>query len=146
MLNQYPIAWNFQENCSVAAFLQGLEAKVNEGFRHTDSLASVYDQGLEDSCASFILQKGDMMANISSSFSFCGAAAEIVDMPVNKGSAAENTLDIHVVAGSSDHYRFKLEYDSGLYSRKLIEDYAALLGKFITELQNTEKMVSELLQ
>lgn len=57
MLDQFPIRWDFNEDITAAAFLGGLEARVNEGMQYRKSLDMVYGSGLEDECASFILQK-----------------------------------------------------------------------------------------
>ncbi|ORT99974.1 Non-ribosomal peptide synthetase [Anaerovibrio sp. JC8] len=145
MLIQIPVRYDFDKDISVGYFLEDLERLVAEGFQYRDCLETVYNEGLEDECATFILQKGNIMGNVSGEFPLCGTVAIIQDLPQNKASAVENSLDIHVVCEDDGSYRLKLEYDASRYSEGMMERFATLVDEMIKGLQEKDKSVLELL-
>ena len=145
MLTQIPVRYDFDKDISVGDFLEDLKQRVEEGFQHRDSLETVYDEGLEDECATFILQKGNIMGNVSGEIPLCGTVATIQELPQNKASAVENSLDIHVVCEDDGTYRLKLEYDASRYSEGMMGRFAESVDEMIKGLQDKDKAVLELL-
>ena len=145
MLTQIPVRYDFDKDISVGDFLEDLKQRVEEGFQHRDSLETVYDEGLEDECATFILQKGNIMGNVSGEIPLCGTVATIQELPQNKASAVENSLDIHVVCEDDGTYRLKLEYDASRYSEAMMGRFAESVDEMIKGLQDKDKAVLELL-
>lgn len=145
MLTQIPVRYDFDKDISVGDFLEDLKQRVAEGFQHRDSLETVYNEGLEDDCATFILQKGNIMGNVSGEIPLCGTVATIQELPQNKASAVENSLDIHVVCEDDGTYRLKLEYDASRYSEGMMGRFAESVDEMIKGLQDKDKAVLELL-
>lgn len=145
MLTQIPVRYDFDKDISVGDFLEDLKQRVEEGFQHRDSLETVYNEGLEDDCATFILQKGNIMGNVSGEIPLCGTVATIQELPQNKASAVENSLDIHVVCEDDGTYRLKLEYDASRYSEGMMGRFAESVDEMIKGLRDKDKAVLELL-
>lgn len=145
MLTQIPVRYDFDKDISVGEFLEDLKQRVAEGFQYRDSLDTVYNEGLEDDCATFILQKGNIMGNVSGEIPLCGTVATIQELPQNKASAVENSLDIHVVCEDDGTYRLKLEYDASRYSEGMMSRFAEFVDEMIKGLQENDKPVLELL-
>ena|GEM_PF-110313 len=145
MLTQIPVRYDFDKDIGADDFLEDLKQRVAEGFQYRDSLETVYNEGLEDDCATFILQKGNIMGNVSGEIPLCGTVATIQELPQNKASAVENSLDIHVVCEDDGTYRLKLEYDASRYSEGMMVRFAESVDEMIKGLQDKDKAVLELL-
>lgn len=145
MLIQMPIRYDFHDDISVHEFIEDLDKKVAEGFQYRDSLDMVYTEGLEDDCATFILQKGNLMGNAGGDFPLCGTIALLQELPQNKASAVENALDIHVVAEADGTYRMKMEYDASRYSEEKMNNLSELVDEMLKGLHEADKSVLELL-
>lgn len=145
MLIQIPVRYDYNRDMTVDEYIHDLDAKLTEGFQYRDSLGTVYSEGLEDDCASFILQKGNIMGNASGEVPICGTKAVIQELPQNKASAVENSLDIHVIIEDDDSYRLKLEYDASRYSEEAMGRFAQLVDDMMKGLQQKDKSVLELL-
>ena len=144
MLDQFPIRWDFNEDITVAAFLNGLEARVNEGMQYRKSLDMVYGSGLEDECASFILQKGNLGRR--GTIKLGGTEGLIEEMPANEISAAENTLDIEVNAHDDGTFSLVLDYDNNRYSAAAMQRFATIMKEMVVALQDGDCVVTELLK
>lgn len=140
MLEQYPCAWNFHKDISVGEFLNRLEGQKQLGMKYRKSLDIVYGEGLEDDCVSFIFQKymhGDLI--------FADTPAEVVYLPPNEISAAENALDIEVEAEDFGTYNLFLDYDAGRYSEEEMLNFAKTMNDILIAMRDTDKLVSEIL-
>ena len=144
MLDQFPIRWDFNEDITAAAFLGGLEARVNEGMQYRKSLDMVYGSGLEDECASFILQKGNLGRR--GTIKLGGTEGLIEEMPANEISAAENTLDIEVNAHDDGTFSLVLDYDNNRYSAAAMQRFATIMKEMVVALQDGDCVVTELLK
>ncbi|MBQ7516515.1 MAG: anti-sigma factor antagonist [Schwartzia sp.] len=144
MLNQIPIRWDFEDGLSVGDFLRGLEARIAEGMKYTKSLDIVYNEGLEDNCATFILQKGAIGRR--GILRLGGADAVIVEMPDNELSAAENTLDIELNAHADGTYSLVLNYDASRYSVDAMHRFAQTVDEMIGALTDENRSVTALLE
>ncbi len=144
MLDQFPIRWDFNEDITAAAFLNGLEARVNEGMQYRKSLDMVYGSGLEDECASFILQKGNLGRR--GTIKLGGTEGLIEEMPANEISAAENTLDIEVNAHDDGTFSLVLDYDNNRYSAAAMQRFATIMKEMVVALQDGDCVVTELLK
>ncbi len=144
MLDQFPIRWDFNEDITADAFLRGLEARVNESMQYRKSLDMVYLNGMEDECATFILQKG--MMGRKGIVKIGGTEGVMVDMPANEISAAENTLDIEVNAHDDGTFSLVLDYDNNRYSKAAIQRFATIMKEMVVALQDGGCVVTELLK
>ena len=147
MLEQYPINWNFEEDITVAKFLDGVEEKVNFAPKYRRSLGTVYSEGLEDDCATFIFQKGELGAN-DGIVKFAGTDTRLynIDTFDNKYSAAENTLDIEINSTADGNYYLELDYDASRYSENAMKNFAKTMDEVVLQMQNENKFVSEILE
>lgn len=143
MLDQFPIRWDFTEPLSSKQFLLGLEERVNRSVEYRKSLDIVYNEGLEENCATFILQKGSMGRR--GSMKFGNTMATIVEMPTNEISAAENTLDIEMNAHDDGTYSLVLNYDASRYSEDNMRRLAAAVEGMIRALMDDNCIVTDLL-
>ncbi len=141
MIDQIPVRWDFSPNERVKNFLDGLEEKFSEGLQHRRSLGTVYREGLEDECATFIFQK-----NFYTSFDFGDAQLEAVDIPENEFSAAENTLDIEVNQETDGSFYVRLDYDASRYSEGKMKKFAETFDEIILQMQDEERLVSDILK
>ena len=140
MLEQYPCAWNFREDMTIEEFLNRLEGQNQIGMTYRKSLDMVYNEGWEDDCVSFIFQKymhGDLI--------FADTPAEVVYLPPNEISAAENALDIEVEAEDFGTYNLFLDYDAGRYSEEEMLNFAKTMNDILIAMRDTDKLVSEIL-
>ena len=144
MLDQFPIRWEFSEDITAAAYLKGLEDRVEQGMQYRKSLDVVYAEGLEDDCASFILQKGSMGRR--GTIKLGNTECEIVEMPANEISAAENTLDIEVNSHDDGAYSLVLDYDNGMYTEAAMRRFASVMEKMVAALMDENCVVTELLK
>ena len=140
MLEQYPCAWDFHKDIPVGEFLNRLEGQKQLGMTYRKSLDIVYGEGLEDDCVSFIFQKG-----MNGDFRLADTPAEVVYLPPNEISAAENALDIEVEAEDFGTYNLFLDYDAGRYSEEEMLNFAKTMNDILIAMRDTDKLVSEIL-
>ena len=116
---------------------------MNEGLKYRRSLGTVYDEGLQDECVTFMFQKA--IRNQDSSGTFAGTKLEYLTVPKNKFSASENVLDIELNTLGNGNYLVDLDYDASRYSKDAMKNFAATLDEIILQLQDEGKFVSEIL-
>ena len=147
MIEQYPIAWDFEKNITVENFLDNLEAKIKEGMKYRRSLGTVYSEGLEDDCATFIFQKGNLSQHDGVVY-IDDKPLQIIATPPNNFNAAENTLDIEISSGTGhdEFYLLTLDYDASRYSRDAMEKFAELIDEMVLALQDEKKYIHEILK
>ena len=144
MLDQFPVRWEFGEDIAAWEFLRQLEAKVQEGMQYRKGLDVIYEGELEGGdMASFILQKGIM--GRWGAFELGGVDNEIVEMPANEISAAENPLDIELNARDDGTYSLLLDYDNRLYTERAMQEFAATMERMALALQDETCNVASLL-
>ena len=141
MLDQFPIRWDFDRDISVDEFLQGLEARTVEGMKYRKGMDVVYEEGLEQGCACFILQKGSMGRRGVAKLGDTQVVIE--EMPANEISAAENTLDIELNAHDDGTYSLVLDYDPSCYSRHAMEEFTRRFDEMTRKMQEGSQMLSE---
>lgn len=139
MLEQFPCAWDFHNDMTVEEFLNKLAGQINTGLQYRKSLDIVYNDGLEDECASFIFQK-----NINNEFVFCDTPAEIVYLPPNDISAVENALDVEINTDDSGRYLLFLDYDASLYTEDEMLNFAKTLDEILRSMQDINSPVSKI--
>lgn len=148
MLEQIPISWDFEKDTTVEEFLDGLENEMAEEMQYRRSLGAVYSEGLQDDCATFIFQKKAMGVSLgadSNDITFGDLPLTLVEMPDNKFSAAENTLDIEFFLMDAGNYVAGLDFDASRYSENAMQKFAAILDEMILQLQDENKLISEIL-
>ncbi|MBR2773734.1 MAG: hypothetical protein IKD73_01960 [Selenomonadaceae bacterium] len=140
MLEQYPCAWDFHKDISVGEFLNRLEGQKQLGMKYRKSLDMVYNEGLEDDCVSFIFQK-----YMHGDFILADTTAEVVYLPSNEISAAENALDIEVEAEDFGTYNLFLDYDAGRYSEEEMLNFAKTMNDILIAMRDLDKKFSDIL-
>ena len=141
MLEQYPIAWNFEVDITVGEFLDKLEEKVNEGMTYRKSLGSTYLEGSQDDCATFLFQK-----NIHADEIFIDdKPLKVVELLPNAWSAVENSLDIEVNLTDEGNYYVELDYDASRYSEQTMKNFAETMDEIILKLQDEKFLISQVL-
>ena len=145
MIEQYPIAWDFEENMTVGDYLNGLSKKINYGMKYRRSLEVVYTEGLEDNCATFIFQKGavSMHNNI---FPIDGMDSEILEMAEDDHEYPnEDALDFEFHAEETGNYSLELAYVTSRYSEESMEKFAASIDEIILQFRDENKTLGEIL-
>ena len=140
MLEQYPCAFDFHEEISVGDFLNKLAGQIQTGTNYRKSLDAVYNEGLEDNCVSFIFQK-EMRGNLM----LADNVVEVIYLPPNEISAAENALDIEIESEDTGKYNLFLDYDASRYSEADMKNFAQTMEKILLEMRDTKKLISEIL-
>ncbi len=143
MLDQFPISWDFSKDISVAEFLTGLEAKIAEGLKYRKSLDVVYDEGLEDKCACFILQKGAIGRR--GEMKLGNSSVTFEELPANEINVAENIIDIEFNAHDDGTFALVLNYDIKYYSRDSMKRFTQKITDIMNDLKVDTSMISELL-
>ena len=138
MLDQYPISYNFDRNLTVNEFLIDLETKINEGMKYRKSLGAIYDEGLEDDCATFIFQKSAGFGE-RGIMNLNNTDAVIQELPLDDNSVAENSLDIELNAEKNGTYTLVLDYDTSRYSEKSMRKFAQILDDMLLILQDEKQ-------
>ncbi len=144
MLDQFPLRWNFDKDISAADFLKELDAKIQEGMQYRKSMDIVYEEGLEEDTACFILQKGSMGRR--GTVKFAGTEAVIEEMPANEISAAENSMDIEMNSHDDGTYSLVLDYDNHRYSENAMKEFGRLMEQMAYALQDETRSVMDLLE
>ena len=141
MLEQYPIAWNFEVDMTVGEFLDKLELKMNEGMTYRKSLGSTYAEGSQDDCATFLFQK-----NIHADEVFIdGKPMKVIEILPNAWSAVENSLDIEVNLTDEGNYYVELDYDASRYSEQAMKNFAETMDEIVLRLQDEKFLISQVL-
>ncbi len=145
MIEHFPISWDFiKEDCTVEKFLDGLDAKMTKSLEYRKSLDVVYNEGLEDDTITFMFQK-KTLGDVSINLKLDGKTTEIIDVPDNEYTAAENYLNIEVCLIDDDTYTIVLEYHLGAYTENAMKNYAKLFDEMVLKLQDEKQMVSKIL-
>lgn len=140
MLEEFPCAFDFHEDISVGEFLDKLDKQSRLGMNYRKSLDVVYNEGLEDECASFIFQKainGDLLLG--------DMPMEVVYLPPNEISAVENALDIEINETGEGLYELFLDYDASRYSEALMKKFSTTLEEILLAMRDTDTKVSAIL-
>ena len=143
MLDQFPLRWKFDGEMTVAQFLPQLEARIAECAQYRKGMDKIYEEGLEEGCACFILQKGSMGRR--GGIKLGDTMAMIEEMPANEISAAENTMDIELNAHDDGSYSLVLDYNPACYSRQAMENFTKVVEEMVLAMKNGEKKLSELI-
>lgn len=140
MLQQIPCAWDFRNDMTVAEFLHKLYGQTQISMTYRKSLGVVYNSGLEDDCVSFIFQKG-----IYGNLILGDTSAEVIYLPPNEISAAENSLDIEIEDTDNGFYDLFLDYDASRYSEASMKNFAETMDEILLAMKDTTRHVSEIL-
>lgn len=144
MLHQLPIRCEFTEGLTALDLLHRLEERTNESLAYCKSLDMVYDEGIEDLFATFLLQKGAIGRR--GTITLGGKEAIIEEMPENDRSAAENTLDMELNARDDGGYSLVLSFDASRFSEGSMRRLAADYGKMVSALLDEGCLVTDLLK
>ena len=142
MMEDFPCAWNFHENSSVENFLNELEGEIRINKKFSKSLDIVYDNYLLEDCASFIFLKDVLKDHVM----IGDNTAQVIDMPPNEISAAENSLDIELWSTERGTYDLVLNYDASRFSEKNMKNFAETMDKIIFAMKNDKNSVEQILQ
>ncbi len=140
MLEQFPCAWDFHEDISVGEFLNKLFGQTQISMTYRKSLDVVYNNGLEDDCVSFIFQK-----HINGDLVIADTTSEVIYLPPNEISAAENALDIEIDETDTGFYELFLDYDASRYSEAAMKNFAETMNEILIAMKNPDKKISEIL-
>lgn len=143
MIEEFPINWNFEEDITVEKFLDGLEEKMLSCFKYRRSLGTVYSGGLAEDCVTFIFQKKTLGA--LNTLMIDGLPAEIVELPPNQWSAAENSIDIEINL-TEDGFLIELYHDASRYSEDAMQKFADTFDEIVLKLQDEKILISEILR
>ena len=135
MIDQFPIAWDFDKNITVRDYLNGLEEKMNYGMKFRRSLESVYTEGLQDDCATFIFQKGTISTH-NNIFSIDDMEIEMEELPEEEDFPNESSLDFEFHAEESGIYSLELAYVTNKYSEAAMQKLAASIDEIILQLKD----------
>lgn len=75
-----------------------------------------------------------------------GYNSEEIEIPPNEWSASENELDVEVNLSDEGNYYVEYNYDASLYSEDAIKKFAATLDEIVLQLQDEQKLISEILK
>ena len=70
---------------------------------------------------------------------------EVIYLPPNEISAAENALDIEIESEDTGKYNLFLDYDASRYSEADMKNFAQTMEKILLEMRDTKKLISEIL-
>ena len=144
MMEHLPVAWDFENDCTVAEFLSGLEENFNKSLTYRKSMGIVYNEGLEDDCVAFVFQKRTL-GLVGAKIKLADTDVEVSEPPANEYAAAEGYLNIEVNLCDDGSYIILFEYYKGFYTEDAIKKFAALYDEIIPQLQDKTKMVSKIL-
>ena len=140
MLDQFPCAWDFHNDMTVEEFLHKLFGQTQVSMTYRKSLGLIYNSGLEDDCVSYIFQKrinGDLILG--------DTTAEVIYLPPNEISAAENALDIEIEETDKGFFDLFLDYDASRYSEAAMKNFAETMDEICLAMKNPDARVSEIL-
>lgn len=141
MMDEFPCYQDFQEDISVENFLNELEGKVRMNKKLRKSLDIVYDNYLAEDCVTFIFLKNIIKDHIM----IGDNTAQIIDMPPNEISAAENSLDIELWSTERGVYDLVLNYDASRFSEKNMKNFAETMDKIISFMINEKDSIKKIL-
>lgn len=145
MIEQYPIAWDFDEDMTVGDYLNGLTQKINFGMKYRRSLEVVYTEGLQDDCATFIFQKGTISAH-NNIFSIDGMSMEMLELPEDEHDYPnEDALDFEFHAEDTGNYSLELAYVTSRYSEEAMEKFSESIDEILLQLQDENKKLGEII-
>lgn len=75
-----------------------------------------------------------------------GLPCEIVEMPANEISAAENILDIEMNARDDGSFSLVLDYDNSIYSETAMRRFGDIFKDMVIALRNDDCVVTDLLK
>ena len=146
MIDQFPIAWDFDEEMTARDYLNGLEEKMNYGTRYRKSLEVVYTEGLQDDCATFIFQKGTISTH-NTMFSLDGMQMEMLELPEEEGDFPnESTLDFEFHAEETGNYLLELAYVTSKYSEEAMQKFTESIDEIILQLKDENKKLGEIIE
>lgn len=131
MLEEFPCDWDFTKDISIENFLDELEGKIRTNKKFRKSLDIFYSDGRAEEIANFIFRKDIVSDHIM----IGDNTAQIIDMPENKISAAENILQIAVADSERGTYDLILDYDAGRYSESAMKNFAESMDKIISDMK-----------
>ena len=146
MIEQFPIAWDFDDDMTVGEYLDGLDEKINFGMQYRRSLEKVYTEGMLDGTATFIFQKGNLSRH-NSSFSIGGTKTEEIDLPdeYEGDFPDEDALDFEFHSEDSGCYSLELAYVTSKHSEKSMQKFVESIDEIILCLQDENKKLGEIL-
>ena len=140
MYDVFPCTWNFENDMTVAEYLDTLMGKIQTELTYKKSLDIVYNEGLADDCPCLVFQK-----NLFTDHAIIGdTTATVIDMPPNEISAAENSMNIQIFAKEDGMYELFLDYDAGRFSEGLMKKFIVMLDEVILGMQNGKTLLSAL--
>ncbi|MBR5914078.1 MAG: hypothetical protein IKZ58_06940 [Selenomonadaceae bacterium] len=142
MIEQYPVCCEFEDGMNVQNLFDSIEEKMTTCFKYRKSLGTAYNSGL-DIFPTFIFQK--KIHSVIRNLNIGGYNSEEIEIPPNEWSASENTLDVEVNLSDEGNYYIEYNYDASLYSESAIEKLAATLDEIVLQLQDEQKLISEIL-
>ena len=111
-------------------------------FQISQNLGTAYNSSL-DNCSTFIFQKKNL--NTIKKINVGGYDSEEIEIPQNEWSASENNLDVEVNLSDEGNYYIEYNYDADIYSESAIKKFAATLDEIVLQLQDKQKLISEIL-
>ena len=142
MMEDFPCYWNFKKDLSVGDFLNELQGEIRVHKKFRKSLDIVYDNYLLEDCVRFIFLK-----DILRDHTMIGDhTAQVIDMPPNEISAAENSLNVELWSTERGTYDLILNYDASRFSEKNMKNFAETMDKIISEMKNEKNSVEQILQ
>lgn len=144
MIDQFPIAWDYDKKMTARDYLNDLEEKINYGMKYRRSLEVVYTEGLQDDCATFIFQKGSISTH-NSMFSLNGMEMEMVELPEEEDFPNESSLDFEFHAEESGNYSLELAYVTSKYSEEAMQKFAESIDEIILQLQDENTQLEKII-
>lgn len=140
MYDIFPCAWDFEKDMTVAYFLNNFAGKVRTDSGYKKSLDIIYTESLADDCPCFLFQKDIFSDHIT----IGNTTADIVDMPPNEISAAENSINIYVSLKEDGMYELALDYDASRFSEGLMKKFYAELEDVVLKMQDEKILLSKI--
>ncbi|MBR1445054.1 MAG: STAS domain-containing protein [Firmicutes bacterium] len=144
MLEQFPIRWDFERGLTPEIFLDGLGEKIKNSMKYRKSLDYVYNTGILDNTACFILQKGAIgrrgKVKIGNSY------AELINLDDDEVKGAENTIDIELNAHDDGTYSLVINYNAGCYTKSAMLNFAKVYSEMTAALQKEDTDLCGLLE
>lgn len=130
MLDELPLYWSFEEDCTVRELVEAVAVRQKEGLGYKNSLGDVYKRGLEDGLVCLLFQ-----GEIDNNPEIAGVSLIPVPLPSER-TASENVMDVKV-RRRGDRYSLHVEYDTGMVAEEtacsLMEDYLEILAAMTEE-------------
>ena len=144
MLEEYPIHRDIEPGQTSSEFLNGIQNIVKESMEHRGSLSHVYNSGVEDNTACFILQKGALGRR--GEIKLGNTVAKSVPLlDSDKEQSSENTMDIELNVNDDKTYSLVMNYNSDCYSREKMMQFTEIYCEMAAALQDESCDLYELL-